>query len=104
MSESEQYDETMKNQFRQWAAKLKGIEQFASMLKERHTSPYDPYSEAMQLINHRWLDHGDGERYRDEAYGEDWARDRSYTNGAAMVLADMVLHFTGVATYDEVPA
>ncbi|TXI59964.1 hypothetical protein [Mycolicibacter arupensis] len=79
------------------------IEQFASMLQKRHKPdvPYDPYNEALLLIDARWKDHADdGQRCRDDAYGDDWARDRSYTNGAAMVLADMALYFAGLVTYD----
>lgn len=80
------------------------IEQFASMLKERHepASPYDPYSEALQLISARWRDHV--EDAEDQAYGDDWARDRNYTNGAAMVLADMALYFAGLVTYADAGA
>lgn len=84
------------------------IGQFASMLQKRHgivPAPYDPYGEAVKLIEARWTDHADdGQRFREDAYRDKWARDRSYTNGAAMVLADMVLYFAGLATYDEVPA
>lgn len=81
------------------------IEQFASMLQKRHepATSYDPYAEAVKLIEARFRDHV--EDAEDAAYGDDWARDSSYTNGAAMVLADMVLHFLDLTTYNaEMPA